>query len=158
MTGARFDRARDLDHQIRAVDGRPEPAGIGRGDGGVARGEGRDFDRDESVAALGRVIERPEEIGGVLDIADRHRLEDCVGVEVALEQPDDLLVIGGAGGDGLLEDGRVRGEPADADLLDRGPDAALIEHVAGDVVLPGALTLFAIKLLDAVVGHDGSSS
>ena len=86
----------------------------------AARGEGRDFDRDESVAALGRVIDRSEEIRGVLDIADRHRLEDCVGIEVALEQPRDLAVIGGAGGDGL-EDGRVRREPANADLLDPGP-------------------------------------
>jgi hypothetical protein len=51
--GDSFDRARDLDQQVRPVDGRPEPAGIGRSDGRVARGEGRDFDRDEPVAALG---------------------------------------------------------------------------------------------------------
>ena len=32
------------------------------------------------------VIDRAEEIGGVLDIVDRYRLEDGVGIEVPLEQ------------------------------------------------------------------------
>ena len=37
---------------------------------------GQDFDRNEAILAVGRVVDWPEEIAGVLDILDGERLED----------------------------------------------------------------------------------
>ena len=51
----------------------------------------------------------------------------------------DLLVVGVAGGDRLVEDGRVGGQPGDGQLVDVAAQGAVGEHRAGDVVEPEAL-------------------
>ena len=52
---------------------------------------------------------------------------------------DDLLVVGVAAGDRLVEDRRVRGQPGDRELVDVAGEGAVAEHRAGDVVEPEAL-------------------
>ncbi len=63
--------AGNLDHDIGPVHRPPEPHRFGDGGLGVARGPGRDFERDEPVGAVGAVVDRAEQVGGALHVLDR---------------------------------------------------------------------------------------
>src|SRR5262249_14354393 len=52
----------------------------------------------------------------------------------------DGSVVGGAVLDGVVEDGRVRGEPGHRQLVDVAPERALGQEVTCDVVEPDALS------------------
>src|SRR4030095_1212073 len=99
------------------------------------------------------IVDRPEEIAGRLNVVHGHGLEDGGGVEIAIQQCGDLVVIGGGRRDSLLEDRWIRRQPANPRLLDGLADLTAIEHVARDIVLPDALPFSLIKLFDAVLSH-----
>ncbi len=104
----------------------------------------RDLERAEAVDAGGALVDRREEVGGVAQVGDRQREEDVL--DRARAEFGDLLVVGVAAGDRLVEDRRVRGQPGDRELLDVAGEDAFGQHRAGDVVEPEALAQF-VQLL-----------
>jgi hypothetical protein len=130
-----------LDQQVRAIDGGVESPGLLDRRLGVACQPGRDFERDEAVAPRRLLVDRQEEVAGLADIGRRDRLEDRQWVLALRDQALDLGVIGVARADRLGEDRRVRGQPAQAVLLDQAAQLAAAHQVARDVVEPDALPL-----------------
>ena len=107
----------------------------------------RDLERAEAVDAGGALVHAGEEVGGVPQVGDGELEEDpLVGVGAdALAglgggaDLGDLLVVGVAAGDRLVEDRRVRGQAGDRELVDVALQGPVAEHRAGDVVEPEAL-------------------
>jgi predicted PurR-regulated permease PerM len=79
------------------------------------------------------------DIGGVLNVLDRESLVKRLGVQRADLGPLDEGPVVRASGDGLLEDGGVRGQPPQAILLDQAVQFAADNQVAPDVVEPHRL-------------------
>ncbi len=103
--GQAFRRRRHLHHQILALDVLPEPLGLDDGSLGVHRQIGRNLEADEAILALQLVVYRAQHVGGVLDILDRHRLEQVGDGAVAPFQClADRAVILVRTADRLLED------------------------------------------------------
>ena len=109
---------RHLDEDIGAVQGLPQVAGLGDGAVGVVGQVGVDLQADEAVLAVQPVIERPEDVGGPLHVLHGQGLVDLLDGLARLGQGADSLVIVGAAGDGLLEDGGVGGDPLEAVCVD----------------------------------------
>jgi hypothetical protein len=106
---------------------------------GVVGEQGRDLERDPSVDSVGALIDRLEHAGGVPEVRQRQLEEGLLRLQPALVQLGDLLVVAVAAADRLVEDGRVRGQPGDRQLVDVALQRAVAEHVARDVVEPEAL-------------------
>ena len=66
---------------------------------------------DEAVAALGRVVNRKEEIGRCRDVFEDEGFVDFSGGLALAGQSLDGVIVGVAAGDCLLEDRRIRGQP-----------------------------------------------
>ena len=69
---------RDLDHQVRPVHPLPEPLGLGQRAVGVVGQVRVDLQADVAVAAVALVVQRPEQVGGRLDVLDRQLPEDLL--------------------------------------------------------------------------------
>ena len=114
---------------------------------GVVGDQRRDLERAEAVDAGGALVDRGEEVGGVAQVGDRQLEEDPLGRSGADPllgngagaELGDLLVVGVAAGDRLVEDRRVRGQAGDRELVDVAGERAVAQHRAGDVVEPEAL-------------------
>ena len=114
---------------------------------GVVGDQRRDLERAEAVDAGGALVDRGEEVGGVAQVGERQLEEDPLGGRGAdpllgnraAAELGDLLVVGVAAGDRLVEDRRVRGQAGDRELLDVAREGAVAQHRAGDVVEPEAL-------------------
>ncbi len=86
----------------------------------------RDLERDEAVDAGGAAVDVGEEVGGVAQVGERQLEEDplvVVGADSLARcrlrrQLGDLLVVGVAAGDRLVEDRRVRGQAGDREVAD----------------------------------------
>ena len=109
-----FGGRRDLDHHVAPGDAlvklpcRLLGARLVVGEAGV------DLDADEAVGAARLVVDRFENLGGAGDVLEHHRpVVGDGGVLVEGEHAELLVVVGGAL-DRLLEDRRVRRQPADA--------------------------------------------
>ena len=132
-------RPRDLDVEIGPVRRRVQFESGGRGLGGVVDDRRRDLERDEAVGTVGRVEDRAEQVGGAAQVAQCELEEQVLAGTAFARKLGDLVVVEIAGADGLLEDGRVRGQAGDRELVDVALQAAVAEHLAGDVVDPHAL-------------------
>ena len=114
---------------------------------GVVGEQRRDLQRAEAVDPVGALVDVGEEVGGVAQVGDRQLEEDPllgVGADALAglgggADLGDLLVVGVAAGDRLVEDRRVRGQAGDRELVDVALQGAVAQHRAGDVVEPEAL-------------------
>ena len=100
---------------------------------------GRDLDGDEAVLAAAAQIHRSEDVAGGAHVFDRQTVEDLRRLQALARELQDLLVVTRPGADGLLEDGRVAGDAAEAVAVDHPPETAAGHELAADVVEPGAL-------------------
>ncbi len=55
--------------------------------------EGRDLHRDEAVLAVRLLVDGPEQVGGALQVLEREREEDLLGLDALLGELGDLLVV-----------------------------------------------------------------
>ena len=114
-------------------------------DGGLDRAlrvvgdPGRDFERDPAVDTIRPLRGRPEEIGGPLKVLDREVEEDLLLAQTLAGGVGDGVVVGVRRQEGLVEDGRVRRQAGDAELVDVCLQRPAREQVARDVVEPEAL-------------------
>src|SRR5690606_16365564 len=112
-------RAGDLDHHIRSVDRLPQPARLLEGARAIVRELGRYLERNVPVAAPGRLVQREEQARCALDVLYRQRLIGVRGGDAAPAHCREGIVVVITARDGLLEDGRVRGDAANGLLLDQ---------------------------------------
>ncbi len=132
---------RDLDHHVRTVDRSVQMARVSQRRLGVVRQVGRDLEAHEAVSALGPVVDPPQDVARGLHVLDGDRLVDLTGAQPARGELLDPLVVAVLAGEGLVEDGRVRRDPAEPLLLDPSRQLAVTELRAGEVVEPEALAL-----------------
>jgi hypothetical protein len=129
----------NLDEDVRPRRLGVQPGRDRRSSSGVVDEQRRDLERDPAVDAAAAVVDRPEQVGGVGQVVDREREEQLLARAPGARQLADLIVVGVAGTDRLLEDGRVRGQSGDRVLGDVARQRAVAEHVAADVVEPEGL-------------------
>src|SRR5450830_1309000 len=132
--------AGDLDHHVGAVHGGEKALGLGDGLLRVVGIGGRDLDGDEAVLAAAAQIHGREHVAGGAHVFDRQAVEDLLRAQALAREPQDLLVVARPGAHGLLEDGRVAGDAAEAVAVDHPPETAAGHKIAADVVEPGALS------------------
>ena len=137
---------RDLDEGVRAVDEPPQTARL-RDGGGRVVGQARvDLDRDASVRAAAGVVGRAHDVAGPPDVVRRQRTHGLLHGDLALGQVPDLVGVGLAVGERLLEDRRVGRDPDDPAVGDHRGQRAACEAGAAEVVQPDG---------DTVVGQGG---
>ena len=133
-------RARHLDHQIVAADVGPQALRFGQCAGGIVRQIGRNLDADIAVGTAGRLIHRAQCVRRLPDVLDRQMFENLArGAVVRAQQPRDGVVIGVGAADGLLEDGRVRRDAAQAVVVDELFQGAACDKIAGYEIEPHGL-------------------
>src|SRR6266849_8756570 len=98
------------------------------------------FQAHIAVALLRATVHGAEQVGRVLNVADRQQFVASLGVEVgaAGERVQKILVLGRAG-DGLLENRGIRSHPAEAVLSDQALQFAALQQIAANVVAPDGL-------------------
>ena len=139
--------SRDLDVEVVALALRVQASRLLDRRRGAVGEQRRDLQGAEAVDAGGAAVDVGEEVAGVAQVGQGKLEEDVLGRVFAdpvrclggLADLGDLLVVGVAGPDRLVEDRRVRGQPGDGELLDVALEDALAQHRAGDVVEPEAL-------------------
>ncbi len=146
-------RPRDLDHQVRPVDRPPEPPRLGDGLLGVQGQIGRDLQADEAVGPVAGVVDRPQQIGGLLDVGDGEVLEhiDHLRVRCRQERAQPIVIVA-AVADRLFEDRGIGGHALDAVVLDQALQPAALEDLAVDEVQPHRLSGLA-QLLQRIGHH-----
>ena len=132
---------RDLDHHVRTGDRLGEAMSFGEGLVRLRSQPGRNLDAYETVGAARLLVHAIEFVAGGVDVCDRQRVEDVVGVESPAGKFDDLVVVVVAGTHGLLEDGRVGCHAPQPVFVDEAHQPAAADQVAADEVEPDALTL-----------------
>ena len=142
---ARFGR-RDFDHDVGAVDRLEQAQRLVDGRFGVVGDQRRDFQADEAVAPAGAVVDRAEQVGGVLDVVNRQRLENRVGFEV--EQVLNRRVVIVRAANGFLENRRVGSDAHHAVFVDHALKLAVFEDLTANEVKPDTLSV----LLDVYRG------
>ena len=107
-------RARDLDEDVRPRRLRRAAAPRPRSSCAVSStSSGETSSETQPSTPPVRVVDRPEQVGGARQVVDREREEELLAGAAAARELGDLLVVGVAGADRLLEDGRVRGQAGD---------------------------------------------
>ena len=109
-------------------------------------------DTSPSAAAGPSGTAGSEGVAGGLHVVHRERLEDLARLHAQRGQVPDVLVVERARRHRLLEDGGVRGHAEQAVLGDQPVELAAGDQVAGDEVVPGALS----QLAQARPGDSGS--
>jgi hypothetical protein len=105
---------------------------------GVVR-EGRlDLERDEAVGVVGIVPDAAQHVARELDVEDRDLVVDLARGQALRGELGDLLVVVGRAEDRLLEDGRVRCDPAQGQLALQTLQLAARDEAAADLVEPDA--------------------
>src|SRR5437016_1339693 len=135
----RCGRARDLDVQIGALGLAVDARGGVDAARGVAREQRRHFHRYPAVDAVGGVEDRTEQIGSSAQIFERQLHEQRFTGLSRLCLVADAVVVGGAVADRLVENGRVRGQPRDRELVHVAAQSAIVEDLTGNVVQPETL-------------------
>ena len=100
---------------------------------------GRHLERHPAVDPVGALVHPEEQVGGPAQVLDRELEEQRLALDPGRRLLADRVVVEAAA-DRLVEDRRVRREPGDRVLVDVALDHAVVEHLAGDVVEPEALT------------------
>ncbi len=131
--------AGDLDVEVVALRLLVQLRGLGDSGLGVVGEQGRDLERYPAVYPIGADVDRREEVGGVAQVGKRQLEEEILGRGGGGARLGDLLVVGVALRDRLVEDRRVGGEPGDRQTVDVAAEDPLAEHLARDVVEPEAL-------------------
>jgi hypothetical protein len=130
--------ARDLDHQVRAVDALPVHArGLERRVG-VVREVGLDLERHVAVEVLGLVVDAAEDVAGRLHVAHDHRAVGLAAVGAGLGELGQLVVVVVGAEDRLLEDRRIGGRAAQRLLLDHPLELAALDERSAQQVQPRA--------------------
>ena len=122
---------------------------------GIVREIGRYFEADVAVALLRALVHGTEQIGRVLNVADRQQFVAALGVEVgaAGERVQEILVLRRAR-NGLLENRGIRSHSAQAVFGDQALQFAALQQVAADVVEPDGLAE-SLKLDERINGFCG---
>src|SRR6266513_1843284 len=147
-----FRRARNLDVQIRTLGLGVDTRGCGDAARGVVGQQRRYFHRYPAVDAVGRIEDRTAQIGGPSQIFERQLHEERFTGFSRLCLVANALVVGGGIADRLVENGRVRGQARDRELVDVTAQRAVVENFAGDVVQPETLAEV-VQLLCLVHGR-----
>ena len=132
-------RRRNLDHEIRPVDGGRQT--LGRRDrprrvGGERR---RDLEAHVPVAAVRRFVETPEFVERMADVVDRERFEERIGIVNRRRERAELLVVVIAARYRFFEDRRIRGHAAQTEI-DQLAELSRREHAAPNVIQPDTLS------------------
>ena len=147
----------DLDHHVGPADPLAQPPRLGHGARGVVRQPGVHLDADPAVQSAAALEHLPQQVAGGLHVLDGQRLvQRKTGQRRgACQLLADGVVVVGALADGLLEDGRVRGDAGHALVAHLGGEAAGPQLAAVDVVEPDALA--EVEQLLGAAGHVGIS-
>ena len=143
-----FLSAGHLDQDIGPVQGGPQAAGFPDRALGVPRQVRVDLQAHVAVGAAGPPVGREEHVGGAPDIILAQCFIDGLDRLTPTGHGPDGLVIAVAFADSLLENGRIRGHPEQAVLLDHGEQFSALDQVAPDVVQPYGL----VKLSQSLQG------
>ena len=147
--GQSFLCGRDLHHDVRSlaalaqVFGHPNSAACVVGEGR------RDLDAHEAVAAFRLVVDRPERVGGRLDVLDHQLPQHVGGLLLFPHELDHRLVVVGGTADRLLEDCRIGRDPGKA-FVTQARQLARADELAANVVEPQRLSDL-VELFDWVV-------
>src|SRR5437667_3963536 len=133
--------ARNFDHHVLAAHVFPQPSRFLNCALRVAGEIGRDFQADISVASLSALVDGAENVGSVLNVANRQYLVASLGVEVGsrLQGLQQFGVVGAAG-DRFLEDRWIRGDTTKSVLVDQALEFAAGDELAANVVQPDGLS------------------
>jgi hypothetical protein len=134
-------RSRHLDHQVPAIDLAPETLGFGDGALRVHRDVGRDLDADEAVRPLGRIENRTQNIGSMLDVLDGEALIEFAGRAILhVQHRSDRFVVFVGMADRLFEDRGVRSDPMKP-VVDQSLQTAVDHEPAREKIEPHRLTV-----------------
>ncbi len=134
---------RHLDHDILAVDELAQPAHLIDGCLRVVGDIRRDLHTHIAIEAVAALVDRAQRIRRHLDVFDRNALVDLVGSQRSLAyQGFDHRVVIGAPGDGLFENGRIRGHAQQALVLHHLLQLAGSDEPATYIVVPDTLAEF----------------
>ena len=139
--GKAFGRARNLDHHVRAVHTLPQAVRLRDSGFGVVPQKRRNFQAHVAVAAFRLRVYRPEDIARILNVAERNFLEDAVGVQLLGFGRIQNVGVKIASRDGLLENRRVRGHPAQAVVINVLLQSPAGEQISAHIVHPGRLAV-----------------
>ena len=114
------------DEQLRLLEGRIA----------LVRDVGVDLERDEPIDSIGAFPDRSQEVACALDVLDREREEDLLGVVCAFQLGAELRVVPVSGRQRLLEDGRVRGNADYRVFVDEPLQLTRLEQLARQRVDP----------------------
>jgi hypothetical protein len=129
---------RDLDEEVRPVDHLPHKL---RACDGPLSVEGQlrgDLQRHIAILVLRLLVDGHEDLAGVLDVAHRDTAEDLLRVICPFGELLELLVVELAPGDGLLEDGGIRGHAVHP-ILHHPLEVPVLDVVARERIHPDAL-------------------
>ena len=131
----------DLHEQVAALDHGVQPARLLNRGIGVMGQVRVDLERDPAVTKLALAVKHGlEQITGAPDVIARQREEDLLWIGLCGEHLAQLLVVGVARADRVLEDGRVRGH-ADDPVVDKSCQIAVANERAREVVDPRTLAV-----------------
>jgi len=128
----------DLDHDVLAVDSRPELFGLGGCARGVVGESGLDLDRDAPVFALRGVVHRTEDVARGSHVRGDDLEHRVVNARTLLRQLRHLVVVRVAGRERVGEDRRVGGDADDVAVVDEALQATRHDAFAREVVEPDA--------------------
>ena len=131
--------AGDLDEEVGTRGARMQLRGHLDGVDAVVGEQRRDFERDPAVDTAARVVNRPEQVGGLRQVCQREFEEDALVRQAARAEALDRVVVEPAAANRIVEDRRVRGQPGHRQLGNVARQGAVRQHFAGDVVEPEAL-------------------
>ncbi len=145
---------RHLDHEVGPVHAPPVVLGGGDAAPGVVGERRGQLQAHETVGTGGALVHRTQCVGRSPDVGDGQAQEDLVGIlHPVVEQLVDLLVVVGAVGDRLLEDGGVAGHAGDVVLGDQPSQLRPGDQLAADVVEPHRLAALGEPLQGVGCGH-----
>ena len=136
-----FRRPGNLDHHVRAIHALPQTVRLGDRGFRVVTKKRRNLNAHVAVAALGLLIDRPEDVAGVLNVAKSNFLENAIGIELLRFRRVQNVSVKIASGDGLLKNGRVGGHPAQAIVIDIFLQLPARKQVAAHIIHPGRLAV-----------------
>src|SRR5205823_12074976 len=122
---------------VRAAEALPVVARLAKRLLGVVRSVGPDLERYEAVASQ-LVVDRAQDVRPQLHVRHGDLVVDRPRIEAPLGQLADLAVVVRAAEDRLLEDRRIRRDPAQAVLDDQALELAALDHPPPDLVEPDA--------------------
>ena len=154
--GNPFRRSRHLDHHVLATDCFPQPQRFIQRALRVVSQIRRHFQAYIPIALLRALVDRPEQVGSVLNVANREQFITRFGVEIlAPRQRIQKILVFRAAGDCLFENRGIGSHPPQAVFIDQPLQVSALEQIAPDVIepdgLPERLQLF--QGIDGLAGY-----